>query len=262
MGLLSNLKQIRSAMKSGVYAANPTAEQLAVMTPEQRDAVGQRQAMVQKATADAVERAKQQGADLFAAKPVHGPAGEYLYPEIARTAGVTAAYAAMSPKEMFGHSLQQMKQEFTGGGPALPEPPQLDPAQRAAGYTQEVAARISARRPYLPETAVVVQSHRIGSTAREAVETLAQHLGATGLAGRPDLVYGVYQVPGPHRRRLPAVGEEGVRRVGDRARTARRARADGPGRRGLLRGRAAVGRTSHRRAVGARRGPRPGLAGR
>ncbi len=195
MGLLSNLKQIRDGMKSGLYSANPTAEQLAAMTPEQREAVGQRQAMMEKAQADAVKQAREAGADLLAAKPVHGPAGEFLYPDIAHAADAAAAYAAMSPKEMLGHSLQQMKTAYTGTQASLPEQPQLDPAQRATVYNQEVAARISARRPYLPETAVVVQSHRIGAEAGDAIQTLVQHLGATGLAGRPDLVYGVYQVP-------------------------------------------------------------------
>lgn len=192
MGLLSNLKQMREAMKSGVYSADPTEEQLAAMTPEQREAVRQRQAMLQEAMTSAAEQNKRLQAELLAAKPVHGPAGEYLYPEIAATD--MSAYATMRPKDLLGHSLQQMK-EGMRGGPSLPEMPQLDPAQRAARYAEEVAARTAARRPYLPETAVVVQSHRIGATARDAVETLGQHLGATGLTARPDLVYGVHQVP-------------------------------------------------------------------
>ena len=246
MGLLSNLNQIREGMKSGIYSANPTAEQLAAMTPEQRDAVGQRQAFMEKAQADAVEQARKAGADLLAAKPVHGPAGEYLYPEIAHAADAAAAYAAMSPKEMLGHSLQQMKQAYTGTQASLPEQPQLDPAQRAAVYNQEVAARISARRPYLPETAVVVQSHRIGATAGDAMQTLAHHLGATGLAARPDLVYGVYQVPDHigvgflQREKQRYVEWEIVHAP------LRRAPAAGAGRRGLLRRRAALGRPPHR----------------
>ena len=191
MGLLSNLKQMREAMKSGVYSADPTEEQLAAMTPEQREAVTQRQAMVQEAMASAAEQSRELQAGMFAAKPVHGPAGEYLYPELAAD---PMAYASMRPKDLLGHSVQQMKQSFVGE-PALPEMPQLDPAQRAMRYAEEVAARVAARRPYLPETAVIVQSHRIGTTARDAVETLAQHLAATGLTARPDLVYGVHQVP-------------------------------------------------------------------
>jgi hypothetical protein len=195
MGMLSNLRQMREAMKSGIYSANPTAEQLAAMTPEQREAVGERQAILHKATAEAAVRAREQQANLLAAKPVHGPAGEYLYPEIAQHADLTTAYATMKPTDLLGHSLQQMKQAVTGGAATLPEQPQLDPAQRPACYAHEVAARVAARRPYLPETAVVVQSHRIGAEAGDAVQTLVQHLGATGLAARPDLVYGVYQVP-------------------------------------------------------------------
>jgi hypothetical protein len=192
MGLLSNLKQMRAAMKSGVYSANPTEEQLAAMTPEQREAVQQQQAVMQVAMARAAEQNRQQQARMLSTKPVHGPAGEFLYPELA--ASDPTAYATMSPKDMLAHSLSQMKDNYRGG-PALPEMPQLDAAQRAARYAEEVAARVSARRPYLPETAVAVQSHRIGTTARDAVDVLAQHLGATGLSARPDLVYGVYQVP-------------------------------------------------------------------
>jgi len=191
MGLLSNLKQMREAMKSGVYSANPTEEQLAAMTPEQREAVLERQAMVQEAMASAAEQSRELQAGMLAAKPVQGPAGEFLYPELAADPMV---YASMSPKDLLGHSVQQMK-EGLRGGPALPEMPQLDPAQRAARHAEEVATRVAARRPYLPETAVPVQSHRIGATARDAVQTLAQHLGATGLTARPDLVYGVHQVP-------------------------------------------------------------------
>ena len=109
-----------------------------------------------------------------------------------------------------------------------------------------MAARISARRPYLPETAVVVQSHRIGASAGDAIETLVHHLGATGLAARPDLVYGVYQVP--DHIGVGFLQSEKKRYVEWEIVHAplRRALADGAGRGGLLRGRAALGRASHR----------------
>jgi len=191
MGLLSNINQVRKAMKAGAYSANPTAEQLAAMTPEGREAVGQRQALMQDAVAKAAEQNREQQARMLSAKPVHGPAGEYLYPELA---GDPMAYATMRPKDLLTHSLSQVKSNILGG-PSLPDTPQLEGAQRAARYAEEVAARVTARRPYLPETAVVVHSHRIGTTAHDAVPALTRHLGATGLAARPDLVYGVYQVP-------------------------------------------------------------------
>lgn len=75
---------------------------------------------------------------------------------------------------------------------APPPPHQADPSQQAAF---EFHARAAARAPYLAPNRVPVTITRVASTFGEGVAPVAAHLASTGLSARPDLVFGVYQVP-------------------------------------------------------------------
>ena len=77
---------------------------------------------------------------------------------------------------------------------APPPPPPLSP-DRAAQAGHEVEQRRAARAPYLASGRGLVHFTRLASRADRGIADVCEHLAATGMAGRPDLVYGVYQVP-------------------------------------------------------------------
>lgn len=70
-----------------------------------------------------------------------------------------------------------------------------DPAQRRAIADAERAARDAARAPYVAAERSPVVFTRIATTGGTQFDELAGQLAATGLAARPDLVFGVYRVP-------------------------------------------------------------------
>ena len=86
-----------------------------------------------------------------------------------------------------------------------------DPAERARIQAGERATRDAARRPYLaaqPFPATVTRVPCRGATQHQDV---ARFLAGSGLAARPDLVFGVYRVPDRISPRTP--GEEARRYV-------------------------------------------------
>ena len=64
-----------------------------------------------------------------------------------------------------------------------------------ADAASELASRTQAALPYLSPVQSPVRITRIATTAGSQIDDVAEHLAATGLAGRPDLVFGVYEVP-------------------------------------------------------------------
>jgi hypothetical protein len=75
-----------------------------------------------------------------------------------------------------------------------PEPPPRieDDAEWERVMRADLAIRDTAREPYLaPERSPL----RISRLVAEGADDVARHLAASGLAGRPELVYGVYRVP-------------------------------------------------------------------
>src|SRR5882757_4226546 len=78
-----------------------------------------------------------------------------------------------------------------------------DPAERVRVQAGERAARDAARRPYLavqPFPATITRVPCRGATQHQDV---AQFLAGSGLAARPDLVFGVYRVPDRISPRTP-----------------------------------------------------------
>lgn len=133
-----------------------------------------------------------------------GPAGAHLWGTVPDTLKPSEAMkAAGSVKDQFRASFRDLKETATG----LADPKGLlnfgsefgrdvkDPAQRSAVVEGERAAREAARRPYLAPARVTPRLTRIATRGESQFDEIATHLGHTGLAGRPDLVYGVYRVP-------------------------------------------------------------------
>jgi len=70
-----------------------------------------------------------------------------------------------------------------------------DPGAWEAQMLAERAERNRAREAYLARDRSTVRFTRIATGGRSQVEEVADYLGSSGLAARPDLVYGVYRVP-------------------------------------------------------------------
>jgi len=76
---------------------------------------------------------------------------------------------------------------------ASPPPgPAATPAEAAAA---ELAARAAARAPYLAPQRAPIVATRIATGRKRQADDVIAHLAASGLAARPDLVFGVYRVP-------------------------------------------------------------------
>lgn len=76
-----------------------------------------------------------------------------------------------------------------------PRPVGVVSADRAEQAHHEWAWREAARQAYLAPGPAPVMFTRIATKASDASGDVAEHLAASGLAGRPDLVFGVYRVP-------------------------------------------------------------------
>jgi hypothetical protein len=75
-------------------------------------------------------------------------------------------------------------------------PPELaDPAGRAEVAAAERASRERARDPYRAPQAPEVTFTRFATTGRTQLDDVVEQLQASGLAARPELVFGVYRVP-------------------------------------------------------------------
>jgi hypothetical protein len=114
----------------------------------------------------AAEAAARLAEEEVASRPLLGPAGEHVYGPDPRTgrAHPTAPTAAAV----------------------------ADPARQAE---HERAEREAARVPYLAPSVAPVLFTRIATRGADGPADVAAHLAASGLAGRPDLVYGVYRLP-------------------------------------------------------------------
>lgn len=193
MGFLKNLKAIKDQVAAGMSGQGPSEEALASLSPEQRAAYD-----AQLAQAAAAE---QQLADAHTAartsRPLFGPAGDYVY----GLDPYEAAAAAQRILEEGGGVKAYFKAAWQaptpgGGDRTLPEVRATypDPYQQAA---YERSQRDEARRPYLAPDGVrfPVVFTRIATTAKDELDDVVAHLASSGLAGRPELVFGAYRVP-------------------------------------------------------------------
>ncbi len=198
--MFKNLKTMKDAMAAGMSGAGPSEEALASLTPEQRAAYDAQIARAAQATADAAAAAQAsrptQALGGAAGAHVHGPPIEQPSPE---------QMAQMSPNEMLQWSMQQSKAQLKDvlqnpfGRDTHPDgkdaPPQLEGAARDQRAAAERAARDEARDPYLSPDRAPLGFARLAARGKTQAEEVAAYLASSGLAGRPDLVYGVYRVP-------------------------------------------------------------------
>lgn len=200
MGAFRKLKLIKDAMspdaiRQGLAASRqgPTEEQLAALTPEQRAAYDA--AMAQAAAAEAQVAADAQAraeADM-GRRALGGAAGEHVHGPAPTPAGAppTIEDQLALTKEQFKDVLRNPLGRRKA--PAPPAPPvSADREEQAAA---ERAARDAARAPYLAPGAPPLTITRIATRDKTQLGEVAAVLGSSGLAGRPDLVHGVYRVP-------------------------------------------------------------------
>ena len=140
--------------------ARADAAAVAKLTPAEReryDAWQERTAALSAGTA-----AAELGDPKLVGKVLHGPAGEVVH-------GVVKA-----PK----------------GRTVIEDPVAWEEQRRT-----ERAARDEIRAPYLAPDRHPVRITRVATRGKTQLREVADYLGSSGLAGRPDLVYGAYRVP-------------------------------------------------------------------
>lgn len=177
----------REAMANG---GQLTEEQMAGWTPEQRAQYERTMAesrATMAANADAAIEAEMERRVLF------GPAGDWLYDPLPDRERMTD----LNVHNQIAYSKAELKATLRNPlgkrpAPMSPPPVSADPGQQAA---HELAQREEARTPYLSPERQPVTFTRIATEPKTSVEQLCAWLGSSGLAGRPDLVYGVARVP-------------------------------------------------------------------
>lgn len=162
-------------------------EQLAAMTPEQRAAHAEAMTRMQVVADEtiAAERAR---------RVLLGPAGDHLYGTMPDREQMTTIDLGAQLAQAADGFRQALRETVKGRpAPLPPRPPvSADPDVQAA---HERAWRDESRTPYLAPERSPVLITRIATDRKRPLEELAAWLGTSGLAGRPDLVYGVARVP-------------------------------------------------------------------
>jgi hypothetical protein len=115
----------------------------------------------------------------------------------------TAALSAGTPAaelgdpKLIGKVLQGPAGEVVHG--VVKAPKQRDVIEDATAWEEqrrtERAARDELRGPYLAPDRPPLRITRVATRGKTQVREVADYLGSSGLAGRPDLVYGAYRVP-------------------------------------------------------------------
>jgi hypothetical protein len=216
MGFLKNIKQGLDA------ARNPPSpqqieESLKHLTPEQRAAYDANMAQVEQGMRESQEAWQQAAAINDAARILEGPAGRYLYgagmsefgsPEdlSARAAevGVWELQKELRAKRK-GEFRTVLRQSFNMDEVEQEE----DPVQRDRIAGEERAARAAARAPFRAPAAAAVQISRLATRGETQIQELLAYLQSSGMAGRPDAVFGLYRVPDRISQALTTHSEKG-----------------------------------------------------
>ena len=206
MGLFDRVK---ATIASATGA--PSEETLARLTPEQRAKYDAKMAEVQAVQGNAAAAKAQLDAEhreRVAQRPLHGPAGEWVYGSSATVGLSPEQIATMTPAQLSSwtasQSKAQVKDLFTNpfGRTKPPAGPAAAP-DRGAQAALERGGRDAARRPYLAEHRSPVVVTRLATRGKTQIQEVSAYLTSSGLAARPDLVYGLYRVPD---RISPALG--------------------------------------------------------
>ena len=197
MGFRDTLRQAKQAMnvdaiKQGLDAARnpPTQEEidasLATLTPEQRAAYDANMAQVNAGRQASLD-------DEAEIRVLDGPAGEFLYGS--SIADQEAAWAAGGVGAILSSSKKALGQSAKGiyGGDLAPHEKDRELAGRI--MAQERAERDAARAPFLAADRPPLAISRLATRGATQLDELILFLQSSGLAARPDLVYGAYRVP-------------------------------------------------------------------
>lgn len=201
--MFNKLKQIGQALspdaiRQGLAASRETManggrlteEQMAGWTPEQRAHYEETMARSREtaaANADAAIEAE------LSRRVLLGPAGDWLYGPLPDRERLTDT----NVHNQLGYAKEELKATLRNPLGKRPVPPtaspvSADPREQGA---HERALREEARTPYLAPGRTPITFTRIATQPKTSVEQLCAWLGTSGLAGRPDLVYGVTRVP-------------------------------------------------------------------
>lgn len=212
-----------SNVKQGLAAARGPVDQAAIdaaldqLTPEQRAAYDANMARVEEGRAEQ-RRAWAEALEIEArSRVLWGDAGRYLHGPSLEDAGSPDQLEAQIGEGGVLAAVQQMRavnqgQFRTGLRQALGrhEVDQIeDPARRAEVAAEERASRDAARAPYRAAEPVPVAFTRIATRGETQLAELLDHLEQSGLAARPDRVFGAYRVPDRISQALTPHSERG-----------------------------------------------------
>jgi len=117
----------------------------------------------------------------------------------ARTAALNAGGSAaeLGDAKLVGKVLHGPAGEVVHGVVKAPKERDVieDPAAWEEQRRRERAARDEVRAPYLAPDRRLVRITRVATRGKTQLGEIADYLASSGLAGRPDLVYGAYRVP-------------------------------------------------------------------
>jgi hypothetical protein len=114
-----------------------------------------------------------------------------------RTEALRAGATDLGDPKLVGKVLQGPAGEVVHGVVKAPKSGEVieDPAAWEEQRRRERAARDEIRSPYLAPDRSPVRITRVATRGKTQVQEVADYLASSGLAGRPDLVYGAYRVP-------------------------------------------------------------------
>lgn len=198
-----------SNLKQGIDAArNPPSqeqiqERLKYLTPEQRRAYDANMAEVEQGRAESRAAFEEAKAINQAARILEGPAGDYLYGAGMSDADSPDAVEAKMMQQGTWATVQEMraqrKGEFKQGlrqSFGIQEVEQIkEPAERERVAAAQRAERDAARAPYRAPEACPVTISRLATRGETQLAEVLAYLEQSGLATRPERVFGVYRVP-------------------------------------------------------------------
>ncbi|MDO8213058.1 hypothetical protein [Conexibacter sp. CPCC 206217] len=198
----SNFMRGIDAARNGVDQAQIEAS-LASLTPEQRAAYDANMAQVEQgraASQAAWEEAKRISEQT---RVLEGPAGRYVHGagigDFASPAEIEASMMQQGTLPVVRELRAQRKGEFKQAlrqSFGIQEVKQVsDPVERARLAAEERRARDLIRAPFAAPDAVPTAISRIATRGETQLAELLAYLRESGLAARPDLIFGVYRVP-------------------------------------------------------------------
>ena len=180
-------RKLRDAAAAALKAAEapPSEEQLAKLTPEQRERYELHTA-----------RAEQIRSGALAPPPITGLTAKLMGAKDAAAAGLESRPVAEDAR-LVGEALRGPAGDVVHKVVKAPKGPDRieDAAEWERVMRAERATRDAAREPYLTPGRAPIRISRVAAQGGTQAEEVADYLASTGLAGRPDLVFGLYRVP-------------------------------------------------------------------